>query len=173
MNPWTAAHQSPLSVRFLRQEHWSGLLFHSPGIFLTQELIPCFLLSGGFFNHCATREAPQYCVGLCQRLFPNFKPLIKPACNKFYSDLKHLWLHHGRQPNFPAMLVAELTMQLTLSFKVGKLYLSVPLSEQWPAMATLANELGRNHVCPSWAQVEVSVWFHHTSTFSSTRPVSC
>lgn len=51
--------------------------------------------------------------------FPNFKPLIKPACNKFYSDLKYLLLCHGRQPNFPAMLVAELTMQLTLSFKVG------------------------------------------------------
>ena len=28
--PETAAHQAPLSLRFSRQEHWSGLLFPSP-----------------------------------------------------------------------------------------------------------------------------------------------
>ena len=34
--PWTVAHQVPLSRRFPRQEYWSGLLFPSPGTFLTQ-----------------------------------------------------------------------------------------------------------------------------------------
>ena len=29
--PWTAAHQAPLSMRFSRQEYWSGLPFPSPG----------------------------------------------------------------------------------------------------------------------------------------------
>ena len=29
--PWTVAHQAPLSVRFSRQEYWSGLPFPSPG----------------------------------------------------------------------------------------------------------------------------------------------
>ena len=29
--PWTVAHQAPLSMGFSRQEHWSGLLFPSPG----------------------------------------------------------------------------------------------------------------------------------------------
>ena len=29
--PWTVARQAPLSVRFSRQEHWSGLSFPSPG----------------------------------------------------------------------------------------------------------------------------------------------
>ena len=29
--PWTTAHQAPLSIRFLRQEYWSGLPFVSPG----------------------------------------------------------------------------------------------------------------------------------------------
>ena len=28
--PWTAAHQAPLSLRFSRQEHWSGLPLPSP-----------------------------------------------------------------------------------------------------------------------------------------------
>ena len=29
--PWTVAHQAPLSLRFPRQEYWSGLPFPSPG----------------------------------------------------------------------------------------------------------------------------------------------
>ena len=29
--PWTVAYQAPLSTGFSRQEHWSGLLFPSPG----------------------------------------------------------------------------------------------------------------------------------------------
>ena len=28
--PWTVAHQSPLSMGFLREEYWSGLPFPSP-----------------------------------------------------------------------------------------------------------------------------------------------
>ena len=34
--PWTVAYQAPPSMEFSRQEYWSGLLFPSPGIFLTQ-----------------------------------------------------------------------------------------------------------------------------------------
>ena len=30
VTPWTAAHQAPPSLGFSRQEHWSGLPFHSP-----------------------------------------------------------------------------------------------------------------------------------------------
>ena len=29
--PWTVAHQTPLSIRFPRQEDWSGLPFPPPG----------------------------------------------------------------------------------------------------------------------------------------------
>ena len=31
VTPWTVAHQALLSIRFSRQEHWSGLPFPSPG----------------------------------------------------------------------------------------------------------------------------------------------
>ena len=31
MTPWTVAHQVPLSMRFPRQEYWSGLPCHPPG----------------------------------------------------------------------------------------------------------------------------------------------
>ena len=30
-NPWTVAHQAPLSMELSRQEYWSGLPFPSPG----------------------------------------------------------------------------------------------------------------------------------------------
>ena len=30
-NPWTVAHQAPLSMGFSRQEYWSELPFPSPG----------------------------------------------------------------------------------------------------------------------------------------------
>ena len=30
VTPWTVTHQAPLSIGFLRQEYWSGLLFPSP-----------------------------------------------------------------------------------------------------------------------------------------------
>jgi len=32
MTPWTVARQDPLSMRFPRQEYWSGLPFPSPGV---------------------------------------------------------------------------------------------------------------------------------------------
>ena len=36
--PWTAAHQAPLSMGFLRQEYWSALPFPTSGDFATQRL---------------------------------------------------------------------------------------------------------------------------------------
>ena len=39
VTPQTAAHKAPLSLRFSRQEHWSGLPFPSPShtqLFVTQ-----------------------------------------------------------------------------------------------------------------------------------------
>ena len=42
VTPWTLAHQAPLSMRFSRQEYWSGLPFPFPGIFLTQGSNPGF-----------------------------------------------------------------------------------------------------------------------------------
>ena len=31
VTPWTITHQAPLSMRFSRQEYWSGLPFPPPG----------------------------------------------------------------------------------------------------------------------------------------------
>ena len=51
---WTAAHQTPLSMGFSRQEYWSGLPFPSPGGLPDPGIEPASLtsaaLAGGFFT---------------------------------------------------------------------------------------------------------------------------
>ena len=53
-DPWTVAHQAPLSMEFSRQEYWSGLPFPSPGDLLNPgvELMPLVspAIAGGFFT---------------------------------------------------------------------------------------------------------------------------
>ena len=51
-NPWTVAHQTPLSMGFPSQEYWSGLPFPPPGDLPNPGIEPSFLMSpalaGGF-----------------------------------------------------------------------------------------------------------------------------
>ena len=53
-NPWTIAHQAPLSVRFSRQEYWSELPCPPPGDLPDPGIKPTFpvspALAGGFFT---------------------------------------------------------------------------------------------------------------------------
>ena len=42
---WTVAHQAPLSLRFPRQEYWSGLPFPSPGDLPDPGIEPAFPVS--------------------------------------------------------------------------------------------------------------------------------
>ena len=54
------AGQASLSVRFSRQEHWSGLTFPPPGDLPNQGLNACLMfpaLAGGFFTSSTTWEA--------------------------------------------------------------------------------------------------------------------
>ena len=50
---WTIAHQALLSIRFSRQEYWSGLSCPSPGYLPNSGIEPASLespaLAGGFF----------------------------------------------------------------------------------------------------------------------------
>ena len=49
--PWTVARQAPLSMRFPRQEYWSGLPFPSSGDLSDPEIEPVSpALAGGFFT---------------------------------------------------------------------------------------------------------------------------
>ena len=64
---WTVACQVPLSMRFSRQEYWSGLPFPppgnlpNPGIEPTSPMFPT--LAGRFFTTSATWEATLYNTG--------------------------------------------------------------------------------------------------------------
>ena len=59
---WTVTRQAPLSMRFFRQEYWSGLPCPSledlpdPGIKPVSLMSPA--LAGGFFTASTTWEAP-------------------------------------------------------------------------------------------------------------------
>ena len=59
----TIANQIPLSMGFSRQEYWSVLPFHSPGVLPDPGIKPTSLmppaLAGGFFTTSATWEAPK------------------------------------------------------------------------------------------------------------------
>ena len=51
MTPWTVAHLSPLSLRFPRQEYWSGLPCPPPGDLPDPGIKPAAsALAGGFFT---------------------------------------------------------------------------------------------------------------------------
>ena len=54
LQPWTVAHQAPLSVGFSRQEYWSGLPFPPPEDFPSPGVEPVFpaapMLAGELFT---------------------------------------------------------------------------------------------------------------------------
>ena len=59
--PWTVAHQAPLSMRFPRQEYWSGLLLPSAGDLPDPGIEPLppvsSALVGGFFTTAPPRKS--------------------------------------------------------------------------------------------------------------------
>ena len=65
--PWTVAHQAPLSMRFSRQEYWSGLPFPSPGDLPDPGMETMSLaapaLSGEFFTTKPPRKFFMYPKG--------------------------------------------------------------------------------------------------------------
>ena len=69
---WMVACQALLSVRFFRQEYWSGFPYLPPGDLPDPGIEPTFLVSpalaGGFFTTSATWEAYiqgiQFLMGL-------------------------------------------------------------------------------------------------------------
>ena len=49
--PWTVSFQAPLSIRFPRQEYWSGLSFPSPGDFPNPGTEPMSPVLAGILCH--------------------------------------------------------------------------------------------------------------------------
>ena len=58
--PWTVALQAPLSMKFSRQEYWSGLPFTSPGDLPDSGIKPKSpALAGRFFTTEPPGKPPQ------------------------------------------------------------------------------------------------------------------
>ena len=62
--PWSAAHQAHLSMKFSRQEYWSGLLCPSPGDLPDPEgrcLVNLLLRVGCFSSFAFTAQMTKGC----------------------------------------------------------------------------------------------------------------
>ena len=66
-NPETAAHQAPVSLRFSRQEHWSGLPFPSP-ILLSTSIHLTILDPSYNINHGCIWSSVTDLINVAQRL---------------------------------------------------------------------------------------------------------
>ena len=83
-NPWTIAHQVPLSVKFFRQECWSWFPLPSQGIFLTQGLNPCLLHCRQIFYHLSHQGSPIVKIFIFQCLLSVIlipSHLYRTCCN--------------------------------------------------------------------------------------------
>ena len=69
--PETAAHQTPLSLGFSRQEHWSGLPLPSPKLSATCKLLWCIRCVENLVSH----ELVVNCLGRGRR-FVHFSLLL-------------------------------------------------------------------------------------------------
>ena len=96
VTPWTVAHQAPLSMRFSRQEYWSGLPFlpagHLPksGMELASPLSPTLPIDSFLhFVDMLPLHGNFISINMCQgsrfyflsHLF-NFFPLFQEQCNQ-------------------------------------------------------------------------------------------
>ena len=86
--PWTVTHQAPLSMRFSRQEYWSGLPFFTPRDLpdpgIKHESLASPALAGRFFATSTTWEtivaAPVYIPTNSVVRFPLLHTLSSNYC---------------------------------------------------------------------------------------------
>ena len=84
VTPWTIAHQAPLSMRFSRQEYWSGLPFPSlQGIFSTQGSNPHLLYHRWFFT-TEPPGKPHLVV-----VFAKFDWLASICCSSYWNPMNN------------------------------------------------------------------------------------
>ena len=104
--PWIVAYQAPLSMRFSRQEYWSGLSFPSPGVLpdpgIEWESLSSSALAGGFF----TTEPPG-------------KPLVENCKSKLQWGISSHWSEWPSSKNLQTITAGEGMEKRELSCIVG------------------------------------------------------
>ena len=118
-NPWTVAHQAPLSMGFSRQEYWSGLPFPSPVIVQAS---------------AKKRKERKKRKGLLYRtalpfLAPSFAPrkfLVFESQALYHPPIYFLWLSPLLETSLPKQLkISRFPFSLLLCFFL--LYFSYPV----------------------------------------------
>ena len=96
--PWTVAHQARLSMRFSRQEYWSGLPFPPPGDLPHPGIKPISLtslaLASGFFTTSTTQEVHISFQSLSVQL-PGLSRSFLDTCPSLSVCLCHFPLNLG------------------------------------------------------------------------------
>ena len=72
---WTVAHQAPLSMKFSRQEYWSGLLFSTPEDLPDPGIEPASSALAGKFFTTVLPEKPKSqdtCIQILTQLWVRF-----------------------------------------------------------------------------------------------------
>ena len=114
--PWTAAHQTPLSMGFPRQENLSGLPCPPPGDLPDPGIKPMSLaspaLAGGFFTTNITQEAlycssvqfssvTQSCLTLCDPMDHSTPGLPVHHQLPVFTQTHVHWVGDAIQPSHP------------------------------------------------------------------------
>ena len=156
--PWTIAHQSPLSMVFLRQEYWSRFPFPSPGHLLDPRIEPVSLaLEGRFFTTEPPGKSmytvcyvlcllPQLCQTLCHPMTcsppdstahgDSPSKITGIGCHDFFKAFPNLEI----KPRSPALQGNSLPteppkfpdLQLRFCYTTGLLLLSQQTSQLHP-----------------------------------------
>ena len=119
VSPWTVARQAPLSVRFSKQDHWSGLPFPSPGDLRDPGTEPVSLtspaLAGRFFTTSAAwmsrMKVLSYLVSQKPGLASSRTPFLGASRNFLSLKLPVCWwteLHKTTQTpcgSFPVLVL--------------------------------------------------------------------
>ena len=85
--PWTVAHEVPLSLRFSRQEYWSGFPFPSPGIFPTQRFNSSLLHCKQILYHLSHQGSPKCNISSVAQSCPTL-------CDPMNRSTPDLSVHH-------------------------------------------------------------------------------
>ena len=92
--PWTAAHKVPLSIRFPRQEYWSGLTFPSLGVFLTRRSSPGLQLCRQLL-YCLNHQS---CIKWEWAAFGSIEPwFAKSEFNQYVSMISSINQHLAKE----------------------------------------------------------------------------
>ena len=139
-NPMDYSPQVPLSVGFLRQEYWSGLLFPPPGDLPDPEIKPTSLaLAGG----CFTTEPPV-------------KSILKDSVQYQFSHSvtsDSLWPHGCSLPGFPVHYQLPGLAQTHVHWFGDAIQPSYPLSSPSSSAYNLSQHQDIFQWVSSWHQV--------------------